>query len=113
MIAARHILMTLLIVLTLPWGAVLRVAEARTLPLAPVVAVEAQLRGDQAQVLQGQAHKCRTAVFPGASCSFNALLPDDPRAMRPDSIARLEPLSERTGASRFEPSPDLGPPRTV
>lgn len=114
MIATRHILIAVLIVLTLPWGAVLRVAEAGPAqPLSPVVSVEAQVRADQAQVMRASGHKCRTAVFPGSICSFNALLPVDANTQRPEGQACLAPVTGTTDVSRFEPSPDTGPPRTV
>ncbi|WP_298494364.1 hypothetical protein [uncultured Maritimibacter sp.] len=114
MIVARHILIAVLVVLTLPWGAVLRVAEAGPAqPLSPVVSVEAQVRADPAQVMRVSGHKCRTAVFPGAICSFNALLPVDATAQRPEGQVRLTPVTSTTDVSRFEPAPDTGPPRFV
>ncbi|MBV7409990.1 hypothetical protein [Maritimibacter sp. DP1N21-5] len=110
--AARHILLVVMLVLTLPWGAVLRVAEAGQVPVTPdaqqVLRAEPSVR-----VAPQQGHRCRTAVFPGAVCSFNALLPAQADVRPPAGQGRLAMTQAEQGASRFAPSPEIGPPRPI
>ncbi|MEC7763829.1 MAG: hypothetical protein VX874_18140 [Pseudomonadota bacterium] len=110
---ARHIAVLIMVVLVLPWGAALRLAEARVAgepPVAQAVAVSHQ----QSTVARASAvtHKCRTATLPGAPC-FHATLPDETALAAPDHQRGLIRPDTARIAARPTDAPDTGPPRFV
>lgn len=107
---ARPLRILLILVLTvalLPWGAWIKAANATPLPRQP--AIEAALPGPpQAAV---PTHRCRTATLPGAICPADpALLPTAGPA--PDAAtARARRAADVTARSLHAPPGPDRPPR--
>lgn len=115
----RNIPLLLALVLALPWGAYLRVADASQ--AQAVVSIETNdtqafiFQEDRASVSDASAaHRCRTATLPGFACAPPLILSaaasgDAPRSRGPGL------LQPETGnwPGELAASPDTGPPRAV
>lgn len=104
----RTLLILVLTVALLPWGAWIRAASTQA-PLAPVAAVEATLHAPR-QSAVATLH-CRTATLPGPACPADpALLPAAlPEADR--ATARALSAADRTARGLFAPPGPDRPPR--
>lgn len=110
---ARHIALMLMVVLVLPWGAALRLAEARGAgEVATVQAVAVSHQQSTVARASGVAHKCRTATLPGAPC-FHATLPVETDISTPEGQRGLIRPDTARIAARPTDAPDTGPPRFV
>lgn len=112
MSVARRAILMLMLVLVLPWGAVLRVAEARAAGSEPVGEAAATVQPSSVRAA-APAHRCRTATLPGSPCLFHATLPDGPGLIAPgEGQAAIRPAGgARHGLLRD--APDTGPPRLL
>lgn len=101
----RFGLLSLLVVMMLPWGAYVRAAQVATPPDAPAVLAQSLVRAGLAP------HRCRTATLPGSVCSLEFLADDAGLTPKtpPDGITPVQ--DDDTPASPWHDAVPLPPPR--
>lgn len=111
MILLRTLLLSLLILTVMPWGAYV---AKRGAPLPDAVSAVSAARADAPAGIEAGSRKCRTATLPGSPCG-----PD--MAPHSGSASMVLPLAQRGGRGAKDPlvpterqdAPPERPPRLV
>ncbi len=109
----RPLILLLMLVVMLPWGAWLEgrgAAGAATAPVAPVVALASVKAG---VVLAPKPKDCRMAKLPGGSCAPDAVLPQAVQLMPQVRVQVLRPQDTLVVASGHILTIPRRPPRLV